>query len=327
MPRKVTREKGGREAVVGLVLQLVAVVVSLGVLFVSISGLIAYSSAALQIFAIVIFSALYVATMYAFFRYVTRLRRYELRIATTGQPDAGKTVFSLILFSELMADRTDRLVFTSNSKGVIQIVQALRAIPHDIWPEATGDEGVVVLEGKLKYGKRETVEVEVGDSAGEHWANLSNRDERSGDYLRWLLGVHALCHVIEAPHLVSEDAGRWIQADVDDLTMYTQLLDSTREQVVKQPLLVVISKMDLVGVVEGLSEVRALGDVQNCTAYSRLEALHGTSPLDPFFVEARRYFDPIDVVFTSVYVATGDERIPTARDHSLAMWIRTSARR
>jgi hypothetical protein len=112
---------------------------------------------------------------------------------------------------------------------------------------------VSTYEGTI-LARRTKVDLEVGDSAGEYWLDISHEEERDSGYLEYVLSAHALAHVIPADELFAEDARQRIAREVDDLRLVARLKKRTRGTNGGLPLLVVISKVDLVLPVDVLFE-------------------------------------------------------------------------
>jgi hypothetical protein len=190
---------------------------------------------------------LYLASAVWLGRRLFRTRYYDFRMALTGQSGAGKTVFANLLYNHLMNGREADYEFTAESKSAIATYQAIRGIGEDVWPPSTTTGSVLQRDGILRH-RRIVVDLEIGDSAGEHWLQLAESGSSSADadYLQWVLSADALIHVIPADRLVADGFEAVLRSDVDDLRLAAQLMRNvSRGRYELVPILVVISKMDL----------------------------------------------------------------------------------
>ncbi|MFJ5992956.1 hypothetical protein [Lentzea sp. NPDC092896] len=172
-----------------------------------------------------------------------RVRVHKLRIAVTGLPRAGKTVFSVLLFDTLMNERMPGTEFNAESKSAISVYQAIRNLPADIWPKSTAKGAVSAYTGSIE-SRRSRIDLEVGDSAGEHWLDLDNEDSRDPGFLEYVLSSHALVHVIPLASLTGEQAELRAANEVDDLRLVARLHRQVHGQRAQIPLLIVLSKTD-----------------------------------------------------------------------------------
>lgn len=175
---------------------------------------------------------------------VRRTRFVDFRIALTGEPRVGKTVFANLLFDLLMGNDHGQLRFTADAKSAISVYQVVRGIDNDQWPPVTSSKSVQHLDGTLEV-RRMQVDLEIGDSAGKHWLDLEPSPEYligESDYLRWLLSAQALVHVLPVERLL--DPGETLKREITQLLLAKRLMDSTQNSRVS--ILIVISKLDLI---------------------------------------------------------------------------------
>ena len=118
---------------------------------------------------------LYLVSVLWVARAMLRTRYYDFRIALTGQPGAGKTVFANLLYDRLMNGGDPDYRFTAESRSAIATYQAIRGISQDEWPPSTARGSVLQRDGLLRH-RRAVVDLEIGDSAGQRW--LSSRRRR-----------------------------------------------------------------------------------------------------------------------------------------------------
>ncbi|MFK3983394.1 hypothetical protein ACI2K4_23800 [Micromonospora sp. NPDC050397] len=192
-----------------------------------------------------IFSALYFLFFFQFIRYTRRIRHYKFRLAVTGLPQAGKTVFSILIFDALMNGRAPGVDFSAESRAVIAVYQAIRNLPAGIWPRSTSTGNVSLYEGTIN-AKRTKIDLEVGDSAGEYWLDFSDEEQRNPGYLEYVISAHGIAHVIPFDHLMERDDRETISREVDDLRLVARLKQQIRGGTSAVPLLIVLSKVDLV---------------------------------------------------------------------------------
>ncbi|MCA0292435.1 MAG: hypothetical protein LCH82_12520 [Actinobacteria bacterium] len=277
MIRQVGQERDGedrrsaaerRSAVLGALSLFAAALVGLLQLF---ADSLSYSAVSVNVLLAVVLGLAYLAAMYLMARYVFRQRQADLRVAVTGLPCAGKTVFSIALFDALMSERPDGIRFTGSSKTVISVYQAIRGIGAGEWPMSTRKGFVERYEGRIRVGRRLVIDLEWGDSAGEYWASLGS-DDKDESYLSYAVSSQAIAHVISAEWLGGSAQPCWdrgeydIRTDLNDLLMCSRLirLQSTNGRPI--PLVVVVSKMDLLG----------LGEHEDLFKVIPLNRLHST---------------------------------------------------
>lgn len=179
---------------------------------------------------------------------VLRQRRYRIRISLTGQPGAGKTVFSVLLYHLISSYPPQGVEFTGETESVIKTFRALKGFDLGNWPPATSPDGISVTKGELSaHSGRHTYEISVSDTAGEYWASLNKNKFSSHPYLTLVASSDALVHVISVPEL--RERGGLIEDDTLDLQMAAQLMKIGRRRAGRRiPLLVVFSKFDGVAV-------------------------------------------------------------------------------
>lgn len=255
-PRSENQGDGpGRDRLISVVATASLALTTIVSLFLTLSDRIAYSTVSVQAIFIVLGAILYLVATIFLLRYLRRVRYRSARIALTGLPTAGKTVFSVGLFDSLMSERADGIGFTAESRTVISVYQALRGIDHGTWPASTSKDVVNRYEGKIQFRRRRTVlDVEVGDSAGEYWAEFPLDETRDQDYLSYVSSSDGVLHVIAIDWLTGEATPPWprgnpqpydIRTDIDDLLLAARLARPQEDGGKKVPLLIVISKMDI----------------------------------------------------------------------------------
>jgi Double-GTPase 2 len=242
------RNNGGRTARSGDLVAQVAIAVIATTL---IGGLAAAAQAAgtkaLIDVGFGLLAALYIAGVALVMRNILRTRYFRFRMALTGQPAAGKTVFANLLYDQLMNSDHTGYEFTAESKSAIATYQAIRGIAQDEWPPTTTRGTVLQRDGVLR-GRRSIIDLEIGDSAGEHWLHLataSTGDE--SDYLQWVLSAQALVHVIPANRIFAEGFEAGLRVDIEDLRLAVQLMRNVSHgRHAPASILVVFSKVDLI---------------------------------------------------------------------------------
>ncbi|MBM7773480.1 hypothetical protein JOD54_003684 [Actinokineospora baliensis] len=173
------------------------------------------------------------------------MRTLSFRVAVTGLPQVGKTVFSVLLLDVLMNERRPGIEFTAESRSAISVYRAIRNIPAGLWPKSTVRGVVSTYSGKIE-AKRTVVDLEIGDSAGEHWMELEPNSDNDPGYLEYVLSAHAVAHVIPLGDLLKPDARERVAADVEDLKLVARLRRQAAGSSARMPLLIILSKADLV---------------------------------------------------------------------------------
>lgn len=234
-------------------------VASLAILVLTITDRIVLTSTA-EIVAIgVALGITYTIGILGITRRIRRIRLYKFRVAITGRPNAGKTVFSVLVFDAMMNNTIPDASFSAESKSLISVYQAIRNLPAGIWPRSTAKGNISTYEGTIET-KRSKVDLEVGDSAGEYWLDLSDETGRDPGYLEYVLSAEAIAHVIPADEVVKDGDRVRLTAEVDDLLLVSRLKRQARgprrpDGLLSRstppanhglPLLIVVSKMDLV---------------------------------------------------------------------------------
>jgi len=173
-----------------------------------------------------------------------RRRRYRIRISLTGQPGAGKTVFSVLLYHLISSYPPQGVEFTGETESVIKTFRALKGFDLGDWPPATSPDGISVVKGELSaHSGRHTYEISVSDTAGEYWASLDENKSSSHPYLTLVASSDALVHIVSVPELRERDG--LIEDDILDLQMAAQLIKIGHRRAGRRiPLLVVFSKFD-----------------------------------------------------------------------------------
>jgi GTPase SAR1 family protein len=273
--------------------------------------------------------AIYVAGMVLVARRLLRTRYYDFRIALTGQPSVGKTVFANLLYDQLMNGNDPDYEFTAESKSAIATHQAIRGITQDEWPPSTARGSVLQRDGVLRH-RRVRVDLEIGDSAGQHWLDLSTTDgdSREADYLQWVLSAHALVHVIPADGIGAEGFVSVLQSDLEDLRLAAQLMRSVaRGRYMPVPILIVISKLDLalVDLVQSdLMRIFSSAEAPTLESTRRLAAVYETDVPELLMALSHELLgDFRSVLFTYASTATVTQlrKIGAPRRPDIAAWV------
>ncbi|WP_424086042.1 hypothetical protein [Micromonospora citrea] len=100
-------------------------------------------------------------------------------------------------------------------------------------------------EGTVE-AKRIKVDLEVGDSAGEYWLDFGDEEQRDPGYLEYVISANGIAHVIPLADISSDANEDKIAREVDDLRLVAHLKQQIRGAASAVPLLLVLSKVDLV---------------------------------------------------------------------------------
>jgi hypothetical protein len=288
-----------------------------------------------QTIVIGVLAVLYVVSMVFMIRFLRRTRYYDLRLGLTGRPSAGKTVLSLLLYDLLMNSRSDLIRFTAESRSAIATYQAIRNIPAGEWPPLTSKGSVLQYDGTIHVTRRRQIELQIGDSAGEHWLGLTNPASSSSEseYLQWVLSAQAIVHVISAEIFLGADPEATLLEDVADLKLAARLMRSIQRGTdVLRPLLIVISKADLLYdgnnyddelmVLHSLDSLSRspMASVINRAAHDDIEPLLYRLGLD-----LRSDFRSVDYMLASVRSVTSPARLGFQRRDDVLRWIVDSA--
>lgn len=195
------------------------------------------------------------------------VRYAELRIAMTGQPGAGKTVFTNLLFERLMQADSDSIGFTPAARSALATHQVVRGLDQGVWPSRTSSGGIEQRDGIISVrgrrdgtplsslrslfepynspasARRAEIRLEIGDSAGEYWVDIG--EPSAGEYLEYVVSASAIVHVVGVDALMEPDVGVSLRQDVRDLRLAARISPNTKGSQGPKPLLVVVSKMDL----------------------------------------------------------------------------------
>jgi hypothetical protein len=287
---------------------------------------------------IVLLSGTYVVFGFWFLRRLRQVRYLDFRIAVTGRKAAGKTIFTLLLYDYLMNGRDPRFEFTAESRSAISTYQAIRGIAADQWPARTYTGSVRHYDGTLRLDRRLVVDMEIGDSAGEHWLNLVESSGDEQDYLQWVLSAQAICHILSVEDLLENDIGARLARDVEDLKLAARLMRSVRGHGRSDrplcPLLIVISKMDLIDddqlPLDELMKLHPVESVSSSYFAARLaERGNGEflSLLERKGEELEHLFGTVNFAFSSVRLVQEAGRLGEPPASDLLHWICASALR
>lgn len=191
-----------------------------------------------------------VSTMSSLMLVVQRIlqnRRYRVRISLTGQPAAGKTVFSVLLYYIISFCAPKGVGFSAETGNVIEVFRALRGFDRGEWPKSTSTDGVSLMKGELvsrsQVSGQSSFEITIADTAGEYWADLDAAISSDHPYLTLIAGSDVIAHVIPVSELRRDVT--IVKQDILDLRMASQLMSAKRGRVNRQvPLLVIFSKCD-----------------------------------------------------------------------------------
>ncbi|MBO3746902.1 hypothetical protein J5X84_12555 [Streptosporangiaceae bacterium NEAU-GS5] len=125
-------------------------------------------------------------------------------------------------------------------------------MPAGIWPRSTPRGAVSLYNGTIST-RRTRVDLEVGDTAGEYWLDFNNDDARDPGYLEYVVSAHGIAHVIPMKDLLDRGE-RMLANEIDDLRLAARLKNHTRGSASFVPLIVVLSKADLVVPLAALKE-------------------------------------------------------------------------
>lgn len=277
----------------------------------------------------------------------------KLRVALTGGPGVGKTVLANLLFDRLMT-LTDRSVsFTADSATAISVYQTIRGIDEDEWPANTLDTVVNKYLGKLRFRNppRElVVDLEIGDSAGEHWINLAKsargpRPAQTSSYLEYVISAHAVIHVIASDSLLAPDLTGQLRHDMQDLLVASQLMKATRGSREEFGMLLVVSKADLLIKSDISGPMKAfLRESQSTTRIFRPselgtktyvdfvdpEDIHLVMAIDEICQMATRLaetFPGVGIMFTSIFEGGTRKLLERHNATDLLSWIREMGQR
>lgn len=262
----------------------------------------------------------------ALIRRMTRTRVHKLRVAVTGLPGAGKTVFSVLLFDALMNERIPGMEFNAESKSAISVYQAIRNLPAGVWPKSTARGAVSAYTGAIA-SRRSRIDLEIGDSAGEHWLELNDKEDRDAGYLEYVLSAQALAHVIPFDSLEGDGVEKQITNDVDDLRLVARLRRQVHGQRASIPLLVVLSKVDLavpVDLIEnpssGLFKIVSANELSSLELFRR----HTDRTFDllrRFAEQLEREYSQVWFILSSAPVVSRNRLAVGDRGNELVNWI------
>lgn len=278
----------------------------------------------------------YMLGIYVLFRFLRQTRQYRFRVALTGLPGAGKTVFSVLLLDSLMNERLPGVRFTGESKSVIAVYQAIRNLPAGIWPKATSRGAVSTYQGAIEAG-RTKIQLEIGDSAGEYWLDLSDEGERDPGYLEYVISAHAIAHVIPITELLTDDAPVKLRQEIDDLLLAASLKRQTVGETAEVPLLIVLSKADLVlddraevtADDAGLFRIRSEEGLSSLSFFEFLEIPDRhrvVSSIEMLDAQLRGAFMAVRFILSSAPMITNGRLALTEPNDDLLNWIMQGAR-
>ena len=273
--------------------------------------------------------ALYAVLTVQFITYFSRTRHYAVRIALTGKSRAGKTVLANILYDQLMNLESASGGFTAESKSAIAVYQAIRGMANDKWPPSTVEGSVIPYRGTLELGRRVRIDLEIGDSAGQHWMDLTNQDAKSADYLEYVISADALVHVISVEELVSKTGSSSILQDLDELHLAAQLMRSAKKtRGDLGPLLIAISKVDLAcdmqTSADELLRIMTSGEFESSSIARCLRSTGGGDAVNqvPRIVDRLSSdFTAVNIMASSIVSATGPTRLLNPVGPDLVRWI------
>lgn len=307
----------------------VSVLTAVGIVAVSaVAAFHASTTAILAAIGIAVLALLYAFAVFLFLQRLRRVRRLGARIALTGPRRVGKTVLSNLVFDRLMEARSEAIEFTAESKSAIATYQAIRNIASDQWPEVSTTGVVRQYRGEARFGRREVVEIELGDTAGEDWIAFSREDSTpdADSYLEWVLSAQAIMHVISTESILSSDRDHLLRRDVQDLKLAARLMRNVQSSK-RIPLLIVISKIDLVDPpsYEELFVIfgQTLGASDLARQLSVVAGVNVSRLFDALIADLVRDFDRVSVMFSSK--ESTHIRLPPLPGIQLLEWIESVA--
>jgi DNA helicase HerA-like ATPase len=189
---------------------------------------------------------------------ILRAEPPKLQIAIAGRPGAGKTVYVNVLLELLMEDRDETFSFEPEVRTARAVKAAILDLGRGKWPRATPVDGVRTYRGSSMLRRRRWVlpssrrRIEIGDSAGEYWADLADEGRKSKP--RSLIESTFFDYVADSDFVFYFiDAGAMsrranvVREAVEDLIATAQILryDSSYVRTRRIRIAVVISKFDL----------------------------------------------------------------------------------
>ncbi len=262
--------------------------------------------------------------------HLRRVRHFDFRLAITGQPGSGKTVFANLLYERCMNDRNPYVSFTADSRSAIAVYQAIRGIDQGAWPQSTGLGNVIQYDGELQFGKRTVVDLEIGDTAGEHWLDLATEgSDGAPGFLEYVVSARSIAHIISIEDLYAEshDAARsyavaaGMNHEVQDLRLAAQLARSV-ERHNGRALLVILSKVDLIipdrfsaSTSSELFRVFHSKELPSSKILREMDRLgdHRISErLTSLAAELQNSFDSVDFCFSSTRTLQGGQSVSTS---------------
>lgn len=277
-----------------------------------------------------------------FFRELRSVTRSEFRIAMTGIPNAGKTVFSTLFFDTLMNERVPGIQFSGEAKTIISVYQAIRNMPSGRWPRKTESGKVSSYSGEIKVGRR-LIDFAVGDVAGEYWLDFDRTDADEDPYVEFVISCDAIMHVMPVDVLLGNLSGdypyvppNYLQSESQDLALVSRLRAKAKSPI---PLVVVISKLDLVLIEEVLAhyhtELFKPMTWENLTTGSslarrlfheaRTQGVNIEVDLQSFNNRIKDSFSEVHFVFSTV-VAVTNSKIVANHGGLLLRWVVTQER-
>lgn len=265
--------------------------------------------------------------------------RFPYRMAVTGLPEVGKTVFSVLLFDSLMNERLPTLSFTGEAKTVISVYQAIRNLPSGRWPLKTVPGNVSMYTGEIQDGKdgRKIIDLAVGDTAGEYWLNFNRAGSAADEdpYLEFVITSDAIMHLLPIDRITNPDSfAEFVRNELTDLELAARLRVGLGPPL---PLLIVVSKADLLF---GDDELRANRDellvpqywldfnnlalTQELFNFSSEVAPGLREELERFNDRLARSFCRVYFAFSTVKVVT-DSNIAVRHAGELMQWISREA--
>ncbi len=308
-----------------LVSQATLVLASVLAVVVSVLDLTTFSVSAGAL-ALGVFVVAYLAAGVAALRYMTRTRTFDLRVALTGQPRAGKTVMANIVFDTLMSG-SDQFGFTADQKSAISVHQVLRGMAENQWPAKTAPGSVLVYKGLAEFGRRIRVDLEIGDSAGEHWIDLRSEGSEAAEYLEYVISADALVHVVSAEQLTRDPS--LLERDLEDLRIASQLMRSTRrKRGPLGPLIIAMSHIDLLAKDSlDTTSLLTLSSPERAKDNSNSQFLPGAALEDLEAISQRltREFASVSITFTSHLAVTGRGRLRQDSPPDIVEWLGSAA--
>jgi hypothetical protein len=193
----------------------------------------------------------------------SRQQPMQMRVALAGAPRAGKTVYANVLYELLLDGRGPSSVsFAAETKSAQSVLRAIKRLSIGEWPVSTTWEGIFRYRGLIIRQPREpfarmllgkdTFDFELGDSAGEVWAELAEEYRGEGPpsiiestFFDYISESNVIFCFVDAGQM--RDSAEATHAAVEDLISALLLLKATKGTSIRMsiPVALLVSKADL----------------------------------------------------------------------------------